>query len=103
MLGPTCDNEQEEPSMTITLRPEQEKAVAQAIESGAYQNPDEVISRALEVLRAEDDWILGQKDAIAEKIERAFGQFERGEFLSSDESRADMAKRKADWLRQQTS
>jgi hypothetical protein len=45
MLGLTCDNEQEEPSMTITLRPEQEKAVAQAIESGAYQNPDEVISR----------------------------------------------------------
>jgi Arc/MetJ-type ribon-helix-helix transcriptional regulator len=89
--------------MTITLRPEQEKAVAQAIESGAYQNPDEVIARALEVLRAEDDWISGQKDAIAEKIERAFGQFERGDFLSSDESRADMAKRKADWLRQQTS
>ena len=89
--------------MTITLRPEQEKAVAQAIASGAYQSPDDVISRALEVLRAEDDWISGQKDAIAEKLERAFEQFERGEFLSSDESRADMAKRKADWLGQQTS
>jgi putative addiction module CopG family antidote len=81
--------------MTITLRPEQEKAVTQAIESGVYRNPDEVISRALEVLRAEDDWLAGQKDAIAEKIERAFGQFEKGEFLSSAESRADMAKRKA--------
>ena len=89
--------------MTITLRPEQEKAIAQAIESGAYRNPDEVIARALEALRAQDEWLSGQKDAIAEKIDRAFGQFERGEFLSSDESRADMAKRKADWLRQQTS
>lgn len=28
--------------MTITLRPEHEKAIAQAIESGAYQNPDAV-------------------------------------------------------------
>ena len=43
--------------MTITLRPEHEKAIAQAIQSCAYQNPDEVIARALEVLRAEDDWL----------------------------------------------
>ena len=86
--------------MTITLRPEHEKAVAQAIESGAYQNPDEVIARALEVLRAEDDWLSEQKDAIAQKIDRAFEQFERGEFLSSSESRADMAKRKVAWLRE---
>jgi antitoxin ParD1/3/4 len=87
--------------MTITLRPEHEKAIAQAIKSGAYQNPDEVIGRALEVLRAEDEWLYGHKDEIAEKIERAFGQFERGEFLSSTESQADLAKRKAEWLREQ--
>ena len=87
--------------MTITLRPEHEKAIAQAIQSGAYENPDEVIGRALEVLRAEDEWLYGHRDEIAEKIERAFGQFERGEFLSSTESQADMAKRKAEWLREQ--
>ncbi|MGA3239626.1 MAG: hypothetical protein ABSG03_25395 [Bryobacteraceae bacterium] len=87
--------------MTITLRPEHEKAIAQAIQSGAYQSPDEVIGRALEVLRAEDEWLCGHKDEIAEKIDRAFGQFERGEFLSSTESQTDMAKRKADWLREQ--
>lgn len=87
--------------MTITLRPEHEKAIAEAIQSGAYQNPDEVIARALEVLRTEDAWLYGHKDEIAEKIERAFGQFERGEFLSSTESRADMERRKAEWLREQ--
>lgn len=53
------------------------------------------------MLRAEDEWLCGHKDEIAEKIERAFGQFERGEFLSSTESQTDMAKRKADWLREQ--
>jgi Arc/MetJ-type ribon-helix-helix transcriptional regulator len=87
--------------MTITPRPEHEKAIAQAIQSGAYQNPDEVIGRALEVLRAEDEWLYCQKDKIAEKVERAFGQFERGEYLSSTESQADMAKRKAEWFREQ--
>ena len=41
--------------MTITLKPEQEKTIADAIQSGAFQNPDEMIARALEVLREEAD------------------------------------------------
>ncbi|HXP88723.1 MAG TPA: hypothetical protein VN841_28625 [Bryobacteraceae bacterium] len=85
--------------MTITLRPEHEKVIAQAIQSGAYENADEVIGRALEVLRSEEEWLHEQKDEVAEKIERAFEQFERGEFYSADESRADLAKRKEAWLR----
>jgi Arc/MetJ-type ribon-helix-helix transcriptional regulator len=87
--------------MTVTLRPEHERAIAQAIQSGAYQSPDEVIGRALEVLLSEDEWLYGQRDKISEKIERAFGQFECGEFLSPTASRADMDRRKAEWLREQ--
>jgi putative addiction module CopG family antidote len=87
--------------MTITLRPEHEKVVQQAIQSGAYQSPEEVIERALEVLRSEDTWLLDHKDEIAEKIDRAFGQYERGEFFSAEESRADMEKRKAAWRAEQ--
>jgi hypothetical protein len=49
---------------------------------------------------SEEMWLHDQKEGIAEKIERAFGQFERGEFLSAEASRADMAKRKAVWLRE---
>ncbi len=87
--------------MTITLRPEHEKVIRQAIQSGAYQSPEEVIERALEVLRSEDAWLFDHKNEIAEKIDRAFGQFERGEFFSAEESRADMEKRKAAWLAEQ--
>jgi antitoxin ParD1/3/4 len=87
--------------MTITLRPEHEKAIAQAIESGAYENPDEVIGRALEVLRGEEEWLHDHKEEVTEKIERAFEQFERGEFFSADESRADLARRKQEWLNEQ--
>jgi putative addiction module CopG family antidote len=86
--------------MSITLRPEHEKAIEQAIRSGAYQNSDEVIGRALEALHSEDAWLNSHKDEIAAKIERAFGQFEQGQFFSSAESKADMEKRKADWLRE---
>jgi len=41
------------------------------------------------------------QEEVAEKIERAFGQFERGEFFSAEESLADMEKRKAAWLAEQ--
>ncbi len=87
--------------MTITLRPDHEQLIAQAIESGTYQNPDQVIERALEVLRSEDEFVYVERDSIREKIERAFGQFERGEVLTAEESRADMEKRKAVWLSDQ--
>jgi len=89
--------------MAITLRPEHERLVTQAIERGAYESADEVIGRALELLHSEDDWLHGQQAVIHEKIERAFGQFDRGEFFSAEESRADMDKRKTAWLAQQVS
>jgi putative addiction module CopG family antidote len=84
--------------MTITLRPDQEEAIAKAIESGAYQNADQVIERALQVLRSEDEWLHDSKDEINRKIDRAFKQFEEGDFYTAEESRAEMERRKAAWL-----
>ncbi len=37
--------------MPITLQPEHERLIAEALRSGAYQGPGEVIQRALELLR----------------------------------------------------
>jgi hypothetical protein len=84
--------------MTITVRPEHEQLIAQAIQSGAYQTPEEVIGRALELLRSEAEFFSEDKQAIEEKIERAFAQFERGEFFTAEQARADMERRKAAWL-----
>ncbi|MBI4911026.1 MAG: hypothetical protein HY820_45875 [Acidobacteria bacterium] len=84
--------------MTITPRPEHERYIAQAIEAGTYRNADEAVARALEVLRSEDEGLRAEKQAIEEKLERAERQFEGGEFYSAEESRADLARRKAEWL-----
>jgi Arc/MetJ-type ribon-helix-helix transcriptional regulator len=40
-----------EAPMTITLRPEQEKVIRQAIEAGMYNSVDEVLDSALESIR----------------------------------------------------
>jgi Arc/MetJ-type ribon-helix-helix transcriptional regulator len=37
--------------MTITLRPEQERVIQQAIDTGMYNSVDEVLDRALESIR----------------------------------------------------
>jgi len=87
--------------MTIILRPEHEKAIADAIQSGAYQSPEEVIERALEVLRSEDEWLAQNAEAINEKIERGIAQLDRGEGISGAELGARLGKRKAAWLAEQ--
>jgi hypothetical protein len=51
------------------------------------------------MLHSEEEWLLDHKAEITEKIERAFGQFDRGEFFSAEESQADMEERKAAWFR----
>lgn len=84
--------------MTITLRPEQEQLIAQAIGTGAYHNPDEVIERALEALLSEEEWLLENRDAIHQKIERAIEQIDRGEGVSTDKLRERLASRKAAYL-----
>jgi len=65
--------------MTITLRPEHEKVVTEAMKTGAYRDADEVISRALEILQTSEDWLRDHKQQISDKIETAFAQSARGE------------------------
>ena len=82
----------------ITLRPEHEELVDEALRTGAYAGPDDVIGRALENLRRDEQWLTANRELIQGKIEAGWAQSERGEFLTAAESRADMARRKADWL-----
>ena len=77
--------------MTINLRPEHERLITDAMRTGWARPCD----------AAEDEELRDQKESIRAKIERAFEQFERGEFLSAEESRADMDKRKAAWHAEQ--
>jgi Arc/MetJ-type ribon-helix-helix transcriptional regulator len=81
--------------MTINLPPEHELLIAKAMETGAYHDPEEVVQGALEMLHSENEWLIRQYKEIEEKIDRAFEQFEQGEFYTAEESRADMGRRKA--------
>jgi hypothetical protein len=82
-------------------RPEHEKAIAQAIQSRAYQNADQVIERALEVLCSEHDWLMTTKTPSTRKLERAMAEVDRGEGISGQSLRDRIEKRNAAWLADQ--
>jgi putative addiction module CopG family antidote len=83
--------------MTITLRPDQERLIAEALRSGAYQSSEEVIKQALELLRERDAW-LAENPA---KIEEGYANAQRGELLDSDRVRAQMEEKKRAWAAEQ--
>ena len=57
--------------MAIQLTSEQENRVAEAFRSGAYRSSEDVIDRALEVLRERDEWLTANREAIDAKIRTA--------------------------------
>jgi Arc/MetJ-type ribon-helix-helix transcriptional regulator len=65
--------------MPIHLNPEQEHRVSEAVRSGAYQDPSEVIDRALEILHEHDEWLTTNGQAIEGKIRRGLEELDRGE------------------------
>jgi len=55
--------------------------------------------KAIEGLVEEAVRLLHEEDeAINEKIERAFGEFERGEFFTLEQTRATLGEHRAAWI-----
>ncbi len=82
--------------MTITLRPEREQLIAEALRSGAYRSADEVIERALALLHEQESWLAESRA----KIEEGYAAAQRGELIGGNKVRARLEERKRDWLAQ---
>jgi Arc/MetJ-type ribon-helix-helix transcriptional regulator len=87
--------------MTIHLKPELEALIQKDVERGPYHSVDDFVERAVQMLHEEEALLVNDRDVINQKIERAFGQFERDEGLTPEESRARLQEKKAAWLNQQ--
>ncbi|MGH9400922.1 MAG: hypothetical protein ACRD2P_02305 [Terriglobia bacterium] len=73
--------------MGIDLKPEQQRVIDLAVQSGAYQNPDEVLDQAFEIIREQlqlEDWMVGQRETVAAQIATGFAQADRGELMDGD-------------------
>lgn len=81
--------------MAITLTPDQEHRIERALRSGAYQNADEVIDRALEILDEQNAWLAANRDTVDGKIRRGLAELDRGEGIPEDALDAHLAKLKS--------
>ena len=82
--------------MTIELKPEQEQLIAEAMRSGAYRNPDDVIDRALELLQERDAWLTANREAIDAKIHKGIDELNRGQGIPEDELDAHLERLKTE-------
>lgn len=73
--------------MAIELTLEQQRVINLVVQSGAYQNPGEVLDQALEIIREQlqfQDWMVEQREAVAAHIETGFAEAERGELIEME-------------------
>jgi Arc/MetJ-type ribon-helix-helix transcriptional regulator len=88
--------------MTIELKPEHQRTIDLAIESGAYQDPSQVLDQAFEIIREQlryEDWMTHQGEAVAAKIATGFAQAVRGELTDGDAAIEMLRQRRAERLR----
>ena len=85
--------------MMIDLKPEQQRVIDLAVQSGAYQNPGEVLDQAFEIIREQlhlEDWVVAQREDVASRIATGFAQAERGELMDGDDAIEMLRKRRAE-------
>jgi predicted transcriptional regulator len=72
--------------MILELKPAQQRVLDRAARSG--MSPEEVLDQAFAVIHEQHrnaDWMLGERDAIAARIEEGFAQAERGELVDAEQ------------------
>jgi len=84
--------------MQLTIPPDIEALLEKRLATGAYENAEDVLRRALEAQDAEEEgWTEEDRLAIADHIEESFQQAERGELIDGDQVRLDLAEFKLQW------
>ena len=86
--------------MNIKVKPEHERTIELALQSGAYRNREEVLDQALDILRGQlenEDWMREQRDEVAAQIATGFGQAQGGELMDGEEAVGILRRRRAEW------
>jgi Arc/MetJ-type ribon-helix-helix transcriptional regulator len=90
--------------MTINLKPEQQRVIDLAVQSGAYRDADEVVDRAFEIIREQlqlEDWMVAHRQSVAAHIATGFAQAERVELIDADAAVEMLRQRRAERLKPQ--
>ena len=81
--------------MHVTLDAQTEQRIQREIDRGHYHTPSEVITRALDLLQADEDFLTDHRDEINAHLTLSLAQAEQGVTRSPEEARQILAKRRA--------
>ena len=73
--------------MTIELKPDLEALIQKRLESGMFQDVEDVLLQALESQDAEQAWLELHRQDVGEKLERAMEEFDQGGGIPGSEVR----------------
>ena len=63
-----------------------EALIKEDVERGPYQSVDEYVAQAVQMLHAQEQWLVDNRADIAAKIEQGYAQAERGELVDGEEA-----------------
>ena len=76
--------------MQLNVPPDLETLINKRLSSGAYQNVEDVLRRALEAQDAEESWTDEERRALSAHIEKGYLQAERGELIDGAQVRREI-------------
>jgi len=86
--------------MSLVLDPALEERIQRQLDRGPFREPAELLSHALDLVEAEDDWLFRNREVINVALEQSFAAKERGESYSPEEAEAMLSERRAARSRQ---
>ena len=81
--------------MTITLRPDQEQLLLDIMRTGSYENAEEAIGSALEILHSQNEWLSENSGLVDAKIREGIARLDRGDGIPETELATHLARLKA--------
>ena len=80
--------------MSLALDPATEQRIQRALAQGPYRDPAELINHALNLLEAEEEWLLHNKEALDQRLKESIAQIERGEGIPGDKLLEHLAEKR---------
>ena len=66
------------------------------LRSGGYENAEDAIDSALEMLRSQNEWLLANRGAVDARIQQGIAELDRGEGIPEGDLDVHLARLKAE-------
>lgn len=81
--------------MSITIDPSIEQRIQRQLDRGVFSEASELLAHAMDLIEAEENWLVLNREAINTALDESFAQAARGEGYTLEQAKAILAERRA--------